>query len=114
MKIHEYIGFIVSCWALVRIVNEILTLVEFQSASLLTSGIISFMMILAFFVYQLQRDNIKIKNVLKEKGLLKEGESGGFMANIIGKRGYVDARVLWILMAILLIYLMWKAGKLPF
>ena len=93
-----------------------LNLIEFQSTSLLSAGILALIVILVFYVHQLQRDNIKIKRVLNEKGLLKEEE--GYFETFIGKMksktGYVDARILWIFIALILVYLLWKAGKLPF
>lgn len=118
MKIHEYLGLVVSYGAFVQFIKWILDSLNFQENSIgllsfLFSNVFALLSISIFLVYQMQKEHNVIKKLLKKEGILKE-EKEGFMANVIGKRGEIDARALLVIIALLLIYLMWKAGKLPF
>ena len=120
MKINQFISFVISYGALVKLINWSLNSLKFQENSAYTlsfflSNILALIAIIIFVVYQLQKDAEKTKSILKSKGYLKEEDlTGGFMNKLIGKRGYVDARMLLVIVALLIIWLLWKAGKLPF
>jgi hypothetical protein len=59
-----------------------------------------------------------IEKILKSKGLLKHEPkmSFDFMKRIIGRKGFfdIDVRILIVIMFLLMVWLLWKAGKLPF
>ncbi len=70
------------------------------------------------FIHQLQKRSSRIEKILKRQGLLKEEGHMPFefIKKIIGRKGFfdVDARFLLVIMALLILWLLWKAGKLPF
>ena len=123
MKIQNYIGAILSYGALTQFMKWVLDSIKVQdyftqTLSFFLANIFAILMILMIMVYVLQLRTSLIEKVLNQKGLIKDEEkmSFDFIKRVIGKKGYfdVDARLLIVIMILLMIWLLWKAGKLPF
>lgn len=123
MKIQNYVGLILSYGALVQFMKWIFDSINVQdyfvkTLSFFFANISAVLIILGIAVYSLQKRSNKIEKILKQRGLMKMEEQMtlNLMKRIIGKKGFfdVDARFILIVMALLILWLLWKAGKLPF
>lgn len=68
--------------------------------------IFSLQLIIIFIVIQIQEENFKIKEFLKNHGYR---ENMSIFEKIIGKKGMLDARILLFLAILFLLYLAYKA-----
>lgn len=123
MKIQNYIGAILSYGALAQFMEWIFDSIKVQdyfnqTLSFFLANISTTLMLLIVAVYHLHKRNNRIEKILNRKGILKEEETMTFefIKKLIGKKGFfeIDVRFLLVMMVLLMIWLMWKAGKLPF
>lgn len=123
MKIQNYIGAILSYGALAQFMKWILDSIKVQdyfsqTLSFFLANIFAILMVLMIAIYKLQLRSTKMEKILKRKWLLNDEEKMdfNFIKKFIGKKGIfdVDVRILIVIMFLLMIWLLWKAGKLPF
>lgn len=116
MKWWEVTGVIVVVGSLTQLMKWILDSVGIgekigNTLSFFLAAIFSLLIAIILILNQLQNENKKIKEFLKEQGFKEEG---GFLEKMLKKKGAIDSRILWIIIVLIVLYLLWKAGILRF
>ena len=106
MKWGEILGVIVGIGALIQILNWIFGFVGLIDDSLrfLISSVYALLIIILFIQYQSLSDMKKMKDFLNTKGF-KDNRRKMFS----NKKGVIDPRILWIVIALVILYLLWKS-----
>ena len=110
MKVLETVGIILSFGGLVQLFKWILDSLRIKPTedilTILIASIFSLQLLIILFFNQIDQDNKKIKEFLKTKGFIEERYNLGKM--IGNKKGNIDSRILWIPVALIILYLFYK------
>lgn len=115
VKWWEGVGVVLSVGFLIKLFIWVLDLVVADSLGGLLkfflSSIFALLLILIFILNQVQKELEKIKEFLKKKGFKNEEGLVEMMKKVLGKKkGSVDSRLLWIPVALIILYMLYKAG----
>ena len=110
MKWQESLIMILSIGGLIQLVKWTLDLINVQELTFLFSIIFTLLTISILVLFQLQKENDRIKEFLKTKGFVDDEGVFNKMTKLNNK-GFIkiDARVLLFFILITILYLIWKA-----
>ena len=110
MKFLESTGIILSFGGLIQLFKWILDVSNIKptenTLTFFFACIFSLQVTIILFLSQIQRENNQMKEFLKTKGFVENGSLFDKMMN--NKKAAFDARILWVLIALIFLYLLYK------
>jgi hypothetical protein len=116
MKWLEWLGGIMSFLLFTQLIKWILDSLGMKESVgeplvFFLSAIFSLLTIIVLILTQQHRKIKEMEEFLKKKGLkVKKSFIEKMINNKKNKKGVVDPRILWIIIAIIILYLLWKSG----
>ena len=106
MKWWEILGVIVAVGVLIQLLNWTFGFVNIENEPLrfLISTIYALLIVIILIQYQTQDDIRKMKDFLNNK------EFVDYRNKMFNKKGIIDPRILWIILALVILYLLWKSN----
>ena len=109
MKWLESIGVILSFGGLIQLFKWILDSLNIKptenTLTVFIASIFSLQLITILLLDQMQKENNEMKEFLKTKGFV---ENRSVLDKMINNKGSIDARILWLLAALIILYLLYK------
>jgi len=88
------------------ILNSLIGSILGTSTILFISLNFSLLLVITLILNQLQGEHKKMKTFLKSRGYRDDED---FMEKLLKRRGMIDSRILWIPIALIILYLIYKA-----
>lgn len=85
-----------------------------EITSFFLSSILSFLTIIILILSQQNREIDQMKLFLSKKGFKNKEDFIEKMFKNKKKKGAIDPRILWIILALIILYLLWKSGFFSF